>query len=121
MWQQLTPYGQYAPVPCLQHPASTSDTGAEATQMTQYVWLGEDRAQLGDITELANYTATADYAGWDAPAKVLAYDDGHTWWREVTIHVEHVVTDEQDWMYYRLICSWDDHTETAIYTIDGRA
>jgi hypothetical protein len=89
--------------------------------MTEYIWLGENGANVGDIFALVGYTAMAFYAGLDGAQAVMTFDYDHVMWCPVDVRTEHVVTDGLDYMHHRLICSWGNHTETAIYAIDGRA
>lgn len=86
---------------------------------TVYVWEQEDSTCTGDIYRLVKAVEMAHYSGIDNPNNVITFDDGK--WQDVTVSITYHGVDDEDWMHHELVCSWPNHTESAFYTIDGRA
>lgn len=84
-----------------------------------YVWEQEDVVITGDIHHLIKAIQDTHYSDLSGPHHVITF--AHNAWKDVTIRIEYLGADDNDWMTYELTCSWDGRAETALYTIDGRA
>ncbi|GAA4209940.1 hypothetical protein [Actinocatenispora rupis] len=85
----------------------------------QYVWIGEAGPSAGTIADLAHEIEASYYSGDMRPERALTAHDNA--WVHVTITINRVGSDDNDFIDYELTCSWADRSESIGYRIDGRA
>ncbi|HEY3503734.1 MAG TPA: hypothetical protein VGN37_13235 [Actinocatenispora sp.] len=91
---------------------------APAEAEPEFVWEQDDLGVVtGPLARLVHAIEHSHYGDEMGPAHVITFAGDA--WRDVTVHIEHVETDTEDWMYYALTCTWNGGEATATYVIDG--
>jgi hypothetical protein len=93
---------------------------ADPTTEPEFVWEQDDLGVVtGPLSRLVYAIEHSYYGDEMGPAHVITFANDA--WRDVTIRIEYVETDEEDWMSYALTCTWEGGEAAASYVIDGRA